>query len=141
MKKKRLSGFDEYWEEVLRTSPAIAKEYSRQLSELPLATQLAIMRHRRGLSQSDVAKSMGVKQPHVARVERADHDPRISSVEAQARAIRCRVVLVPDRYVSMVREKVGYTEAELGKIERLAKARGGKSFRSGRRTKAYLKTL
>lgn len=139
--RKKLSGFDEYWEEVLRKSPAIAKEYSRQLSELPVGTQLAIMRHRRGLSQSAVARSLGVKQPHVARVERADHDPRISSVEAQARAIRCRVVLVPDKYFSMVREKLDYTEAELGKIDRLAKARGGKSFKSGRAAKAHLKSM
>ena len=144
MKKKILSGFDEYWEEVLRKNPAIATEYDRQVSELPVPTQLAIMRLRRGLTQSDVAKILRVKQPHVARAERADHDSKISSLEAQARAIQCRIMLVPEKYASMVRERIHYSEAELDKIERLAKARGGKSLKNGRamkRMRGFLKGI
>ena len=43
--------------------------------------------------------------------------------------------------ISVVRDKLDYTETELDKVERLAKARGGKSFKSGRAAKAYLKSL
>jgi hypothetical protein len=82
-----------------------------------------------------------VKQPHVARAERAGHDSKLSSFEAQARAIHCRLMLVPDQRASLIREKPDYTEAELDKIERLAKARGGKSFKSWCAAKAYLKSL
>ena len=49
-----------------------------------------------------------------------------------------RVELAP---VSIVREKTGYSEAELDKIERLGKARGGKRFKSGKAAKGYLKSL
>jgi predicted transcriptional regulator len=106
-----------------------------------LPTQLAIMRTHQGLTQREVAKALGVKQPHVARTERADHDSKFSSIEAQARAIHCRVMLVSDKRVSLVREKHDYSEAELDKLEQLAKARGGKSFKSIRAAKAYLKSL
>lgn len=141
MKKKRLRGFDEHLDESLRKDPAFAKEYFRQLAELPIPTQLAIMRTHRGLTQREVAKALGVKQPHVARTERADHDSKFSSIEAQARAIHCRIMLVSDKGVSLFREKPDYTEAELDKLERLAKARGGKSFKSARAKIAYLKSL
>ena len=141
MKKKMLRGFDEYLDESLRRNPALAKEYFRQLAELPLPTQLAIMRTHQGLTQREVAKALRVKQPHVARAERAGHDSKLSSIEAQARAMHCRLVIVPDQHVSMVREKLGYTEVGLDKLEKLAKARGGKSFKSGRAAIAYIKSL
>lgn len=141
MKKKKLRGFDEHLDESLRKNPAFAKEYFRQLAELPVPTQLAIMRTHQGLTQREVAKALGVKQPHVARTERADHDSKFSSIEAQARAIHCRVMLVSDKRVSLVREKPDFTDAELDKLERLAKARGGKSFKSGRAARANIKPL
>jgi AbrB family looped-hinge helix DNA binding protein len=43
--------------------------------------------------------------------------------------------------VSIVRDKLDYTEEELDKVERLAKARGRKSFKSVRAAKAYLNSL
>jgi transcriptional regulator with XRE-family HTH domain len=135
MKKKMLRGFDEYLDESLRKNPALAKEYFRQLAELPLPTQLAILRTHQGFSQSEVAKTLRVKQPHVARAERVGHDSKLSSIEAQARAIHCQLVLVPDKYVSMVREKIDFTDVELDKVAKRGKAHGGKSFKSGRVTK------
>ena len=140
-KKSKLTGFDAHLDETLRSDPVFAKEYARQFSELPLPTQLALMRRRRQLSQGDVAKTIRVKQPHVARLERADHNSQLASIEAQARAIRCRLLIVPDELVSMVREKLHYSEEELGEIERLAKVRGRKSFKNGRTAKASLKSI
>jgi transcriptional regulator with XRE-family HTH domain len=140
-KKSKLTGFDAHLDEMLRSDPVFAKEYAREFAALPLPLQLALLRRRRQLSQSDVAKTTRVKQPHVARLERVGHNPSLSSIEAQARAIHCRVMVVPDEFTSMVREKIDYTEAELDKIEKLAKARGGKSFKSVRAAKAYLKSL
>ncbi|MFI5345865.1 MAG: AbrB/MazE/SpoVT family DNA-binding domain-containing protein [Elusimicrobiota bacterium] len=49
-----------------------------------------------------------------------------------------RVELAP---ISIVREKLDYTEAELDHLERLGKARRGKSFKNGRKAKAHLRTL
>jgi transcriptional regulator with XRE-family HTH domain len=141
MKKKVIRGFDEYWDESLRKSPALAKEYFRQLGELPLPTQLAILRTHQGFSQSEVAKTLGVKQPHVARAERVGHDSKLSSIEAQARAIRCQLMVVPDKYVSIVRDKIDYTDLETDKVEKHGKARGGKAFKSWRTAAAQSKSI
>ena len=43
--------------------------------------------------------------------------------------------------ITLVRENTAYTEAELDKVEKVGRTRGGKSFKSGRSAKAYLKTL
>jgi len=71
-------------------------EHAKLFAELPMPTQLAIMRRRRKLSQRALAKRLGVKQPHVARTESRLHDPRVSSIVRAAKAIRCHVILVPD---------------------------------------------
>jgi len=75
---------------------------AKLFAELPLPTQLAIMRRRRKLSQRALAKKLKVLQPHVARTENARHDPRISSVVRVAKAIRCHVLLVPDEELKRV---------------------------------------
>lgn len=43
--------------------------------------------------------------------------------------------------ISVVREVLEYTEAELDKVEKLGRVRGGKAFKTGRAAKAHLKTL
>ena len=43
--------------------------------------------------------------------------------------------------ISVVREKLEYSEAELDKVEKLGRTKGGKAFKGGRAAKAYLKTL
>ena len=96
MKKRASSGFDAHLSKVLKADPRLAREHARQFADLPLSTQLALMRRRRWLSQKDVAKKLKVKQPHVARVERASHDPRLSSLSSQAEALHCHLMVVPD---------------------------------------------
>ena len=91
-----MRGFDKHLHELLEAHPEAALEHATLFAELPLPTQLAIMRRRRKLSQRALAKKLRVPQPHVARTERASHDPRISSIVRAAKAIRCHVLLVPD---------------------------------------------
>ena len=75
-----MKGFDKHLHELLEAHPEAALEHARLFAELPLSTQLAIMRRRRKLSQRALAKKLGVPQPHVARTESSRHDPRISSI-------------------------------------------------------------
>ena len=91
-----MKGFDKHLHELLQAHPEAALEHAKLFAELPLPTQLAIMRRRRKLSQRALAKKLKVLQPHIARTENARHDPRISSVVRAARAVRCHVILVPD---------------------------------------------
>ena len=91
-----MRGFDKHIQELLETHPEAAMEHAKVFAELPLATQLALMRRRRKFSQRALAKKLNVQQPHVARTESVDHDPRISSIVRAAKAVRCHVMLVPD---------------------------------------------
>jgi len=43
--------------------------------------------------------------------------------------------------ISVVRETSEYTEAELDKVEKLGRARGGKRFKNARSAAAHLKSL
>ena len=106
MRKLPQSGFDAHLEAVLKRDPGLAKEYAKQFAELPLQTQLAVMRRRRWLSQKALADSLHVKQPHVARVERVGHDPRLSSILSQARALHCHLLVIPDELLARVAQLV-----------------------------------
>lgn len=102
MRKVTQSGFDIHLQQMLKGRPGLARDYARRLAEFPLSTQLAILRRRRWLSQRALARKMRAKQPHVARVENPAHDPRLSSVQNQARALQCHLVLVPDEFLAQV---------------------------------------
>ncbi len=91
-----MRGFDKHLQELLEAHPEAAMEHAKLFAELPLATQLAVMRRRRKLSQRALAKKMKIPQPHVARTESLKHDPRISSIVRAAKAVKCHVLLVPD---------------------------------------------
>ena len=71
--------FDKHLQEILAINPVTAKAHAKVFAELPLSTQLAVMRRRRSLSQRDLAIKMKVLQPHVVRTESTAHDPKISS--------------------------------------------------------------
>ena len=91
-----MKGFDKHLHELLEAHPEAALEHAKLFAEIPLSTQLAVMRRRRKLSQRAMAKKVKVPQPHIARTENLRHDPRISSVVRAAKALRCHVLLVPD---------------------------------------------
>ena len=91
-----MKGFDKHLHELLESHPEAALEHAKLFAGLPIATQLAIMRLRRKLSQRAMARKVKVPQPHIARTESLQHDPRISSVVRAAKALRCHVLLVPD---------------------------------------------
>lgn len=97
-----MRGFDKHVQELLATHTEAALEHAKLFAELPLPTQLAIMRRRRKLSQRALAKRLKVPQPHVARTESIRHDPRLSSVVKAAKAVRCHVLLVPDEELARI---------------------------------------
>lgn len=106
MRRVTRSPFDEDLEDALRKDRRVAKAYARMFAEFPLSTQLAIIRRRRWLSQRDLARSLKVKQPQVARLENGRHDPRLSSLSSQARALHCRLLVVPDELMVKIAQIV-----------------------------------
>jgi len=110
MRKVTQSSFDLHLQRMLKKSPKLAKEYAKQFAQLPLPTQLAVMRRRLWLSQKTVAKKLRAKQPHVARMESSGHDPRLSSLLSQARALHCHLMVVPDKLLAKVAQLVAASE-------------------------------
>jgi len=60
-----------------------------------LVRALADARERAGLTQAEVARRMGTTQPAVARLERGDADPRLSTIERYAEVVGWTVQAVP----------------------------------------------
>lgn len=54
------------------------------------ARNLRRERHRRGLSQEDVAHASGLHSTEISRLERAAREPRLSTIVRLARALEIR---------------------------------------------------
>ena len=78
-------------------------EYRRELESTRLANDVAIkvIRYRadRGLSQSALARMLGMRQPNVARLESGDHEPSLSTLArlSSALGLDFTVIVKPDR--------------------------------------------
>jgi ribosome-binding protein aMBF1 (putative translation factor) len=66
-------------------------EYRREYERTQLANDVAIkvIRYRadHGLSQSQLARMVGMRQPHVARLESGDHEPSVATLARLANAL------------------------------------------------------
>ncbi|UMP02239.1 helix-turn-helix transcriptional regulator [Amycolatopsis sp. EV170708-02-1] len=56
-------------------------------SDRQLLRRLVALRNEKKLTQKDIANTMGVTQPAVAALERADADPKLSTIRRYALAI------------------------------------------------------
>jgi ribosome-binding protein aMBF1 (putative translation factor) len=72
--------------EKLLENPEVKAEYDRLESEFNLATMLIDARSRAGLSQTDLARRMGMKQASVARIESGKFNPSLKTLKLYAAA-------------------------------------------------------
>jgi transcriptional regulator with XRE-family HTH domain len=147
MKKNATSPFDRDIGKRLKEDPEYAAAYLEELAKAPLPLQLAILRRLRGMTQEKMAAKLHVNQAYISKLEKPGSDHLLSNYERAVRMLHGHLAIIPNGArvvtapVSVVRDKLDYTEEELDKVERLAKARGGKSFKSVRAAKAYLMSL
>lgn len=66
--------WDKFKDELL-TDPATRAAYEARKPAYELASKLIALRKKLGMSQRDLAKAAGLKQPHIARIERGDVSP------------------------------------------------------------------
>ena len=86
MAKKNLPRF-EYWE----TKKMIDPEFAAAAEELEPGYQIARLRISRGLTQTQLAKMVGTRQPSIARLENGSSVPSISFLQKVAAALDARV--------------------------------------------------
>src|SRR6266540_6289140 len=79
--------------EQLASDPEFRAEWER--TALARAVGLAVLgyRTRHGLSQTQLAKQLGVRQPHVSRLEGAEHNPTPEMLQRLAGKLGLRFVL------------------------------------------------
>lgn len=73
-----------------------------------LLDELVSLRKRAGLTQTDVARLMGVRQPTVSQFETESSDPRISTLQRYARAVGSQVVWRVASWTSDFAPSAGY---------------------------------
>ncbi|PTW91037.1 helix-turn-helix protein [Microbacteriaceae bacterium MWH-Ta3] len=83
---KAMSDFDEFDTPLDRRARILVRNDANFLAELVAA------RKRQGISQGAVAERMGVSQPAVAAFERAENDPKLSTIRRYAMAVGLLVV-------------------------------------------------
>jgi transcriptional regulator with XRE-family HTH domain len=76
-----------------KVDPALAAAVSDANALQSLLDELVALRRALGMTQTDVAHRMGVRQPTVSQFETESSDPRISTLQRYARAVHSRVVL------------------------------------------------
>ena len=95
--KEKRGGFDRYVDETFREDRGLRLAFWAELAREPIGTQLSVLRHRLGLTQEEVARRMHVSQSNVARLERKDENPTAKMIARAAKALGCRVLLVPEK--------------------------------------------
>ena len=95
-RKERRGGYDRYVDKIFKEDPALKLAYLTELAKEPINTQLAVLRHRLGLTQAEVARRMHIRQSNVARLERKNENPTSRMVARAAKALGCRVLLIPE---------------------------------------------
>src|SRR5712691_12304722 len=72
-------------------------DYEAALEELEpyeqIARQLIAFRTENGLSQAELARSCGISQTAIARLERGEHEPRLATLRRVAHALDADLVL------------------------------------------------
>lgn len=69
-----MSSWKKLREELLSNSETAA-EYERLRPQYELASKIVALRKRLDLTQADLAKAAGMKQPQIARIEKGDVSP------------------------------------------------------------------
>lgn len=63
-----------------RADPAFRERWDRAAYARTVANRLILYRAEHNLTQEELAKRLGVKQPHVARLESGEHAPSIPTL-------------------------------------------------------------
>ncbi len=91
----------QYVHEQSKKSSEFATHLDQARSEVRLAVAVAQLRERRGMSQRDLARETGIKQPQIARLEKGDRLPTLDTLWRLLGALDARIELGPDGTVQI----------------------------------------
>ena len=76
-----------YRELLAKESPEMQARVEVRVEKASIKLALSQLRDELGMSQTELAVAMGVQQPAIARIENADHDPRLSTLKRYVAAL------------------------------------------------------
>ncbi|HEX4064018.1 MAG TPA: helix-turn-helix transcriptional regulator [Streptosporangiaceae bacterium] len=88
-------------------------EYAREIERTRFANEvaLAVLKYRaeHGLTQTGLARMLGMRQPHIARLEAADHEPSLAMLARLSKmlGIDFSIDITPDRLELRTRRHKG----------------------------------
>ena len=91
--KKQFRSTEELRQEQLRSDPAFREYWER--TALARAVALAVIgyRVRHGMTQTQLARELGVRQPQVARLEQGEHSPSLDVLRRLSRVLGLRFII------------------------------------------------
>lgn len=81
----------EAYEKKMMEKPSFKKKVQELAYEYQLAKNIIELRRKRGISQEQLAKKVGTKQPVISRVETAATKPTFSLIQRVAKALDARL--------------------------------------------------
>ncbi len=82
-------------EETRRAGPAAVAHAEALKAQYKLATELILLRKRRGLTQRQLSARTGMQQSEISRIEGGRANPTAATLAALARALGCELRIVP----------------------------------------------
>lgn len=76
-----------YRELLAKESPAVKARVTERVEELRREVGLSQLREELNMSQTQLAATLGIKQPSVAKMEQPDNDPRLSTLKRYVAAL------------------------------------------------------
>ena len=86
MKLSEMKTAEEVLAEDLK-DPEFRREWERTATARAVAAQLVAYRAEHGLSQRELARRLGMKQPAIARLEAGEHTPTLPTLERLSRGL------------------------------------------------------
>jgi DNA-binding XRE family transcriptional regulator len=90
---EKLTAFKEIWNECDSISQA---EKDEILLKVDLIGKLIEARERKGLTQQALAEICGVKQPFIARLEKGNTDPQLTTLLRILKSLGYKLAIIPD---------------------------------------------
>lgn len=80
-------------EDALARNPQLRAQYERDIALHTFVSAMIAARSSRGWTQAQLAEAAGTTQPVIARLERAQRDPRLSTMVAVCQALELPLMI------------------------------------------------
>ena len=90
-RKTKKGSFDEWLQSSMLEDPTLAARVAKRLAEMRIEQDLIALRERRGLTQAQLGKMLGVSQPAVAKMEAEGGNLEIRTLARAAEVLDARL--------------------------------------------------